>query len=128
MIAFIILIIAYWFLAKALMNSPIGSEAMYMYGFLSFPVYFFLTMSILGLSSSLAVRYWNRPTKIDQNLSSHSYNMYLSHYIFVLVLQLILFTMPGIPVLLKFTIVSASSILCAYLVSRFLIKPFPKHT
>jgi glucan biosynthesis protein C len=127
-ISFIVLLIAYTYLMNAFMSSPIKSKAMYVYGFLSFPVYSFLTMAILGFFSSLAVKYWNQPTKMDQNLASNSYNMYLSHYIFVLVFQLILFTIPEIPVLLKFAIVSASSILCAYLVSQFLIKPFPKLT
>lgn len=128
MISFIVLLIAYLYFWNAFVRAPMGSKAMHVYGFLSFPIYSFLTMSILGFFSSLAAKYWNHPTTIDRNLASNSYNMYLSHYIFVLVFQLILFTIPEIPVLLKFAIVSTSSILCAYLVSQFLIKPFPKLT
>ena len=37
-------------------------------------------------------------------------------------------TIPGVPVVLKFGVVSVLSILCAYLVSQFLIKPFPRIT
>jgi glucan biosynthesis protein C len=123
-----LLLIIYLFVLQTFLTAPIGSKTMGRYGVLYLLTGSFLTMSFLGFFSSLAIRYWNRPTKIDKNLVSNSYNMYLSHYIFVLVFQLILFTIPGIPILLKFAIVSASSILCAYLVSQFLIKPFPKLT
>ena len=94
------------------------------------PIFFFilnfLTISTLGLFTSLAVRYWNRPTAVDRNLASNSYNMYLSHYIFVLGFQLALVTIPGISELLKFVIVSALSVLGSYMASQFLIKPFPR--
>lgn len=127
-ISFIVLLIFYSYLMYAFISSPIKSKEMFMYGFISFPVQNFLTMATLGFFSSLAIRYWNKPRRIDQSLASVSYDIYLSHYIFVIVFQLILLTMPGIPPLLKFMIVSASSIICAYIVSRFLIKPFPKVT
>jgi hypothetical protein len=123
-----LLLIIYVFTLHAFLTAPVRSKEIYIYGFLAAPLRSLITMSLLGFFSSLAIRYWNRPTKIDQSLASNSYNIYLSHYIFVLVFQLILFTFPGIPVLLKFAIVSASSIFCAYFVSQFLIKPFPKLT
>jgi peptidoglycan/LPS O-acetylase OafA/YrhL len=85
-------------------------------------------MSILGLSSSLAMKYWNRPNKIDRNLAANSYDIYLTHYIFVFLFQLLLFAIPGIPVLIKFIIVSVSSIICAYLAGQFLSRPYPKTT
>jgi glucans biosynthesis protein C len=128
MISFFVLLISYTYLMNVFMNSPVKSKAMYIYGFMSLPVYCFFTIAVLGFFSSLAIKYWNHPRKLDQNLASNSYNIYLSHYIFVLIFQLILFTIPGIPVLLKFVIVSAASIICAYIVSKFLIKPFPKAT
>lgn len=127
-ISFIVLFLVYIYLTDAFMRSPLRSKTMYIYGFLSLPVYCFFTMAILGFSTSLAIRYWNRPRKIDQRFASVSYDIYLSHYIFVILFQLILFTIPGIPAFFKFVIVSGASIFCAYLASEFLIKPFPKVT
>ena len=111
-------------------NNPVivRSKAVIIYGLISFIVQNLLTIATLGFFSSLAIRYWNKPRKIDQSLASVSYDIYLSHYLFVVVFQLILFTIPSILPLIKFIIVSASSIICAYIVSRFLIKPFPKVT
>ena len=97
-------------------------EYKYLFGFVST----LLTMPILGASASFAIKYWNRPTKLDLSLASNSYNIYLSHYIFVQVFQLILYTTPGIPPLLKFGIVLILTIACSYIVSRFLIKPYPR--
>jgi len=83
-------------------------------------------ISTLGLSASLALKYWNQQTAVNRNLASNSYSMYLAHYIFVIVFQLVLFTVQGMPGLLKFGIVSVLSIMCAYIVSQFILKPFPR--
>jgi hypothetical protein len=94
------------------------------------PVFFFflnfLTISTLGLSTSLGLKFWNRPTVVNQNLASNSYNMYLAHYLFVIVLQLILFEVSGMAGLLKFGIVSLLSILCTYIACQFILKPIPR--
>jgi hypothetical protein len=94
------------------------------------PIFFlvlnFLTISTLGFFSSLAFRYRNRPKALDQSVASNSYYMYLSHYLFVLVFQLLLFLVPGVPGLLKFVIVSMLGIFSSYAVSQFLIKPSPR--
>jgi hypothetical protein len=124
MISFIVLLIVYLFVRDLMLNGPKDSREIY--GPIFFFILNFLTISTLGFFSSIAIRYWNRPTAFDGNLASNSYYMYLSHYIFVLAFQLILFTSPGIPGLLKFGLVSVLSISCAYIVSQFLIKPFPR--
>jgi len=62
--------------------------------------------SIKGVMVSLGVRYWNRQTPFSKILATNSYNLYLSHYIFVIGFQLLLFSLPEIPVLLKFGLVS----------------------
>ena len=94
------------------------------------PVYFlilnFVTISTLGFSTSLALRYWNRPRAFDQNMASHSYNIYLGHYAFVIVLQLILLTAPNLPGLIKFGIVGTLAVFLSYGASRFLLKPYPR--
>jgi hypothetical protein len=123
-ISFTILLIAFLYAHYLMLHGPENSKEIFS------PIFFFilnfLTISTLGFFTSLAVRFWNRPTAVDRNLASNSYNMYLSHYIFVIVFQFILFTTPGIPELLKIAIVSTSSILCSYMISQFLIKPFPR--
>lgn len=75
---------------------------------------------------SLALKYWSQQTAVNRNLASNSYNMYLAHYLFVIVFQLVLFTVQGMPGLLKFGIVSVLSIMCTYIVCQFMLKPFPR--
>jgi len=123
-ISFIGLLIVYLFVRSLMLNGPNQLRAIY--GAIFFFILNFLTITTLGFFTSIAVRYWNSPTTFGGNLASNSYYMYLSHYIFVLVFQLILFTFPGVPGLLKFGLVSALSIICAYTISRFFIKPFPR--
>jgi len=123
-ISFIGVLIVYLFAHNLMLNGPNHLRAIY--GAMFFFILNFLTITTLGFFTSIAVRYWNRPTVFGENIASNSYDMYLSHYIFVLVVQLILFTFPGVPGLLKFGIVSALSIICAYIVSQFFIKPFPR--
>lgn len=107
-----------------LINAPIQLRTMY--GLASLFILNFLSISALGFFTSFALRYWNHPTRINQSLASNSYNIYLSHFIFVVGFQLLLFTYSGISGLLKFGIVSALSIACAYIVSQFLIKPYTR--
>ena len=124
LISFPILLIGYLYVFTIMINAPIQLRKMYGLAFLF--IFNFLNISALGFFTSSALRYWNRPTRINQSLASNSYNIYLSHFIFVVVFQLLLFTYSGIPGLLKFGIVSALSIACAYIVSQFLIKPYAR--
>jgi hypothetical protein len=86
----------------------------------------FLRMTFLILFMSVAVRYWNRPHKINETLAANSYNIYLVHLPLVIVLQLLLFNLMGIPSLLKFGIVFSLSFLISYALSRYAIKPHPR--
>jgi hypothetical protein len=88
----------------------------------------YFTITALGVSVSLGVRYWNRQISFNRILATNSYNLYLSHYLFVIGFQLLFFTLPGIPVLLKFGLVSILTISCGCIVSQYLIKPYPKIT
>jgi hypothetical protein len=124
LISFSILLIAYLYVRHLMLNGPEHLEEIF--GPLFFFILNFLTISTLGLFASLALRFWNRPTAVNRNLASNSYNMYLSHYILVIGFQLVLLTLPGIPELLKFTLVSVLSLVCSYAVSQFLLKPFPR--
>jgi fucose 4-O-acetylase-like acetyltransferase len=126
-ISFMAILIAFFYARHLMLNGP--EDLKNFFGPAIFWFFLnFLTISTLGLSTSVALKYWNRPMVINQNLASNSYNMYLSHYLFVIVSQLVLLTVPGISGLLKFGIVSTLSILCSYIVSEFIIKPFPRGT
>jgi hypothetical protein len=124
LISFVIILTAFFYARHLMLNGP--DDLKEIFG----PVFFFflnfLTISTLGLSTSLGLKFWNRPTVVNQNLASNSYNMYLAHYLFVIVLQLILFEVSGMAGLLKFGIVSLLSILCTYIACQFILKPFPR--
>ena len=127
MIAFIFVLFAYYFLYFLMMSA--GTDEMEkLFGLLFWCCLNFFTITALGLSVSLGIRYWNRQTLFNEILATNSYNLYLSHYIFVIGFQLLLLTRPEIPVLLKFGLVSIFSIGCGCIVSQYLIKPYPKIT
>ena len=99
-----------------------------LYGLLHWFCLNFYTISALGLSLSIGNHYLNKPSRFNSFMASHSYNLYLTHYLFVIVCQLLLLTIPGIPSLLKFGMVPVLSICCGLLVSRYMIKPHPRTT
>jgi hypothetical protein len=123
-ISFVIILIAFFYARHLMLSGP--EDLKEIFG----PVFFFflnfLTISTLGLSASLALKYWNQQTAVNRNLASNSYNMYLAHYLFVLMFQLVLFNVPGMPGLLKFGIVSILSMMFTYMACQFLLKPFPR--
>ena len=126
-ISFMIILIAYFYARNLMLNGP--EDLKKIFG----PVFFwfclnFLTISTLGLATSLVLKYWNRPAAVSQNLASNSYNMYLAHYLFVIMFQLVLLTVSDMAGLLKFGIVSVLSIMCTYIACQFLLKPLPRIT
>ena len=128
-ISFFVLLISFYYInglyiKNIYLNAP--GNLIIVYGTAAFFLRNLLTMSILGLFMALAVRYWNRPTKIDRNLAANSYDMYITHYPIVIILQFALFFIPGITGLIKFGVVSTLSIIFTYSVSQFLMKPFPR--
>jgi hypothetical protein len=126
-IAFGLVLVAYYF-SYFLMMSAGTAKMEKLFGLLFWICLNFFTITALGLSVSLGVRYLNRQTPLNKILATNSYNLYLSHYIFVIGFQLLLFTLPEIPVLLKFGLVSIPSICCGCIVSQYLIKPYPQIT
>ncbi len=127
LIAFILVLVAYYY-AYFLMLSAGTSEMEKLFGLVYWFCLNYFTITALGISVSLGIRYWDRQTPFNKILTTNSYNLYLSHYIFVIGFQLLLFTLPEIPALLKFGLVSILSICCGCIVSQYLIKPYPKIT
>jgi glucan biosynthesis protein C len=116
---------------------PAFSAAFYLFRFgtpemevIYAPVYYimlnFLCAACLGLSVSLGHKYWNRPRALDRSLAANSYNIYLSHYVFVICAQLVLLPLGAIPLTVKFIIAALCSGLLAYASSRWFITPRPR--
>jgi len=85
------------------------------------------TFSFLGFWVSLAARRWNRTKALHRDLAANSYSMYLSHYVFVMTLPLLLSGWPG-TALVKFGVVAPATILASYAVSRYAVRPHPRLT
>ncbi|UCF16173.1 MAG: acyltransferase family protein, partial [Phycisphaerales bacterium] len=81
----------------------------------------FLCLAFVVVLTSLALRYWNRPSTIGQRLASNSYNIYLVHLPIVVTFQLLLAAWRG-PVLVKFAIVAVGSVLSSYGISKYVIR------
>jgi len=126
-IAFVLVFVAYY-CSYFLMLSAETEEMEKLFGLLFWFCLNYFTITAIGLSVSLAVRYWNRQTPFNKILATNSYNLYLSHYAFVIGFQLLFLTLTEIPVLQKFGLVSILAICCGSLVSQYLIKPYPKIT
>ncbi len=88
----------------------------------------FLAISAIGFFTSIVQKAGVNSNIISKRLSSTAYEIYLGHYIFVIVLQLLLFAYPGIPVLLKFIIASIGAVACAHIAALYLVKPHPRLT
>ena len=94
---------------------------------LSFVVLYPLwTLSFLGMFTAFASRRWNHATPLSRELGANSYNMYLVHYVFVMLLPLLLSAWAGAPVLVKFGIVALSTVLLSYGISKYVIKQYPR--
>ena len=123
-VSWLSLLIVFLMVTHQIQHGPNHTKEMY--GAVYFFILNFLTIAGLGFLTSLGMRYWNRPTVIGDKMAPISYDMYLSHYLIVLIFQLILLMIPGLPGLLKFGLASVLSVICAYITSQFIIKPFPR--
>ncbi len=97
-----------------------------LYGLIHWLFLNFLTVSALGLCISAASRYLNRQTPLSRTLAANSYYLYLSHYLFVFIIQLLFARFSSIPVFLKYSMTATLALITAWLFSRYLIKPYPK--
>lgn len=90
-------------------------------------IYPFWTLSFLCLFVAFGFRRWNRPGPFDRALASHSFDMYLTHYIFPISLPLLLSSW-AIGPLGKFSIVALATIVFSYLFSRYVFSLHPRQT
>lgn len=80
----------------------------------------FLLLSVLVVLLSVGLRYWNRSSRVDREFSATSYNTYLTHVWFVLIIQAALLGWIESSVV-KFVIVFAVALALSFAISRWVI-------
>jgi hypothetical protein len=86
----------------------------------------FLLLSLLMLLVSIGASHWNRSRWLDRQLAATSYNIYLTHFWFVLIIQGALIKWTGGVVLAKVAIVFAGSLVLSYALSRWVLGRFSR--
>lgn len=81
---------------------------------------FFFSMLLFLVGAG--TKFWNSSSKTNRLLADNSYNVYLIHFIFVFLFQLMLLNITMIPVYLKPFIVFILSVSASLLISHYLIK------
>jgi hypothetical protein len=88
----------------------------------------FFIISTLGFALSNAKVYLDKPLLGNGGISSHAYNIYIVHYIFVHLLQLACLGLSSVPLLIKFICVTVIGLVLSIATSQYLLKPYPKLT
>ena len=81
----------------------------------------FLLLSLLVISVSFGVRYWNYASGLNRQLAAASYNIYLVHFFIVVALQAALLRWIGGPVPVKIAIVFLAALTVSFAFSRWVL-------
>ncbi len=85
----------------------------------------FLCLSIFVVLMTYAGRFWNNPSPFTKKLASNSYYIYIIHYpIHAVSAVLLMNSTIYLPV--RFLIVYCVTFIASYVVSQYVIKPFPR--
>jgi glucan biosynthesis protein C len=84
-----------------------------------------LLLALLLAFVSFGVRYWNRSHAVDRQLAATSYNMYLTHIWFVVLIQMALLSWMVSPVY-KCAIVLLAALALSFALSRWVIGRWPR--
>lgn len=123
-----VLMIAYLVMSQPLYDGLAGATSLSVSFLLPFAfVRSFLVLSLLVVLVSVGERYWNQSSRLDTLLSNTSYNIYLSHVWFVVIVQVALLGWGG-PVLAKFAIVLLATLGISFAISRWAIGRHPRAT
>lgn len=114
------------FYASLFLMQTASGDIEKLYGLIHWFFLNFFTVSAMGLCISTAFRYLNRGTSWSKTMAANSYYLYLSHYLFVFIFQLLFARFTQVPVLLKYTMTSTLTLITASFISRYLIRPYPK--
>ena len=83
----------------------------------------FLGLSLLVLWTSLAIKYWNQPSSFHKKVPPNSYQMYLVHYIPIMIFPVFLGNMIGIIAEVKFVITFLVSLIASYGIAEYFLTP-----
>ncbi len=81
----------------------------------------FLFLSVLVVLVSFGARHWNHSSGLDRQLSATSYDIYLTHFWFVVAIQTALLEWVGGPVPAKVAIVFMAGLGLSYAISRWVL-------
>ncbi|MBU0484642.1 MAG: acyltransferase family protein [Proteobacteria bacterium] len=118
----VVLISIYFSLQQQFINGINQPGVSLLYSFTRY----FLCLSFLFFLLLLTYRYFAQPSKKHNFLAEHSYYVYLTHLLLVVSSQLFFSQFHGLLTIIKFCCVFSFSIICSYLISCFLLKPFPR--
>lgn len=118
-----LLMVANMFLGRTMTRAVDPSLSLQLGFLVLYPLW---TLSFLGFFMAYASRHWNSSSHLNQELALNSYNMYLVHYVFVLTLPLLLSAWFNGTVLVKFGIVSLTTIVLSYALSRWVLQRYSR--
>ena len=75
---------------------------------------------------SIEYNYNNNSGILNSVFSKNSFYIYLIHFFIVIILQLIMTNWSNGPSVIKFAVISLSSVIISLLISNYVIKPYPK--
>ena len=120
------LVVLFLVAKNQMQNGPDHLEQFY--GLVFWFVLNFLCITALGFFLSLCFRYMAEPTRFNTVMAKNSYNIYLSHYIFIIIFQLALLPVGWMPSLLKFMVISVFGLLSSFAASHYLVQKRPGFT
>ncbi len=82
----------------------------------------FLVVALLVVFVSFGAGYWNWPSALGKRLAAASYNIYLVHFLILVVLQTGLVAWVGGPALVKMAIVFVAGLAVSYALSRWVLE------
>ncbi len=86
----------------------------------------FLLLSVLVVFVSFGVRYWNFSCGLDRQFSAASYDIYLTHYWFVIAFQMALLSWGAGPIMAKAAIVFVAALGLSFIFSRWVLARYPR--
>ncbi len=117
-----VLVIAYLVAGQPVYANPAGTPSLPV-GLLLFFAFIrsFMVLSLLVVLVSVGARYWSHSTGFDRQLSNTSYDIYLTHGWFVVIVQTALLQWTDGFVLAKVAIVFLSALALSFAISRWVI-------
>ncbi len=86
----------------------------------------FLSFFIIITLTAFAGKYWNNSHKLNRLFAKNSYPIYLIHFVIVLSIQLLMYKWWDVSIYVKFVIGSVFSLMLSFILSEFLVRPYPK--